>query len=58
MRVAQLANYQPKKISGERNPELEDPGSQRRNRTQINKIAAAALTAVVMDRGDTAPSKT
>jgi len=46
------------KISGEGNPEIENPGSQRKIRTRINKIAAAAQTAVVMDRGDTAPSKT
>jgi ribonuclease E len=44
-------------ISGEGNPGINTPGSQPRDRTLIDKIAAAAMAAVVMGRGDTAPSK-
>jgi len=37
---------------------MKTPGNQQRVRTRIDEIAAAAMAAVVMDRGDNAPSKT
>jgi len=57
MRVAQLVNYQPKKFQAKEIRVLENPGSRQRVRAQIDKIAASAMAAVVMERGDTAPSK-
>jgi hypothetical protein len=46
-----------RKISGERKPGNEFPENQQIIRTRMNKIAAAAMAAVVMDRGDIAPSE-
>jgi hypothetical protein len=57
MRQCAAGKLSAENISGEGNPGLKTPGSQQKNRTQIDKIAASAMAAVVMDRGDNAPSK-
>ena len=58
MRQCAADKLSAEKISGEGNPGNRIPGSQKRVRTQIDKIAAAAMAAVVMDRGENTPSKT